>query len=73
MQDNKIFKYIDEVLKNMPTSWLNLTTHRLDIYDEKLAKTGFLKQFKSLFDTGVVIFFFKSNNITRIYLTLSLA
>ena len=52
MQDNKIFKYIDEVLKNMPTSWLNLTTHRLDIYDEKRAKTGFLKQFKSLFDTN---------------------
>ena len=52
MQDNKILKYIDEVLKNMPTSWLNLTTHRLDIYDEKLAKTAFLKQFKSLFDTN---------------------
>jgi cystathionine beta-lyase/cystathionine gamma-synthase len=52
MQDNKIFKYIDEVLKNMPTSWLNLTTHRLDIYDEKLAKTGFLKQFRYLFDTN---------------------
>ena len=52
MQDNKTLKYIDEVLKNMPTSWLNLTTHRLDIYDEKLAKTGFLKQFKSLFDTN---------------------
>ena len=52
MQDNKTLKYIDEVLKNMPTSWLNLTTHRLDIYDEKLAKTGFLKQFKYLFDTN---------------------
>jgi cystathionine beta-lyase/cystathionine gamma-synthase len=52
MQDNKTFKYIDEVLKNMPTSWLNLTTHRLDIYDEKLAKTGFLKQFRYLFDTN---------------------
>ena len=52
MQDNKILKYIDEVLKNMPTSWLNLTTHRLDVYDEKLAKTAFLKQFKSLFDTN---------------------
>jgi cystathionine beta-lyase/cystathionine gamma-synthase len=52
MQDNKILKYIDEVLKKMPTSWLNLTTHRLDIYDEKLAKTAFLKQFKSLFDTN---------------------
>ena len=52
MQDNKIFKYIDEVLKNMPASWLNLTTHRLDIYEEKLAKTAFLKQFKSLFDNN---------------------
>ena len=52
MQDNKTLKYIDEVLKNMPTSWLNLTTHRLDIYDEKLAKTAFLKQFKSLFDNN---------------------
>ena len=52
MQDNKTLKYIDEVLKNMPTSWLNLTTHRLDIYDEKLAKTGFLKQFRYLFDTN---------------------
>ena len=52
MQDNKTLKYIDKVLKNMPTSWLNLTTHRLDIYDEKLAKTAFLKQFKSLFDTN---------------------
>ena len=51
MQDNKILKYIEEVLENMPNSWLNLTTHRLDIYDEKLAKTGFLKQFKYLFDT----------------------
>ena len=50
MQENKTLKYIDEVLKNMPSSWLNLTTHRLDIYEEKLAKTGFLKQFKSLFD-----------------------
>ena len=52
MQDNKILKYIEEVLENMPNSWLNLTTHRLDIYDEKLAKTAFLKQFKSLFDTN---------------------
>ena len=52
MQDNKILKYIDEVLKNMPASWLNLTTHRLDIYEEKLAKTAFLKQFKSLFDNN---------------------
>ena len=36
----------------MPTSWLNLTTHRLDIYDEKLAKTQFLEQFEILFNNN---------------------
>ena len=36
----------------MPTGWLNLTTHRLDIYDEKLAKTQFLEQFEILFNTN---------------------
>jgi cystathionine beta-lyase/cystathionine gamma-synthase len=44
-----MLNYIKEVLKNMPTDWLDLTTHRLDIYDEKLAKTQFLEQFESLF------------------------
>lgn len=36
----------------MPTDWLNLTTHRLDIYDEKLAKTQFLNQFENLYNTN---------------------
>jgi cystathionine beta-lyase/cystathionine gamma-synthase len=49
MQDNKTLKYIHDVLENMPSDWLNLTTHRLDIFDEKLAKTQFLEQFKNLF------------------------
>jgi hypothetical protein len=34
----------------MPAGWLNTTTHRLDIYDEKLAKTEFLEQFETLFN-----------------------
>ena len=38
MQDNKMLNYIENVLKNMPKDWLNLTTHRLDIYNEELAK-----------------------------------
>ena len=42
--------YIEKVLENMPADWLNLTTHRLDIYEEKLAKTQFLEQFENLFD-----------------------
>jgi cystathionine beta-lyase/cystathionine gamma-synthase len=50
MQYNKILNYIKDVLENMPTGWLNLTTHRLDIYDEKLAKTQFLDQFETLYN-----------------------
>jgi cystathionine beta-lyase/cystathionine gamma-synthase len=49
MKENKMLSYIKDVLENMPTGWLNLTTHRLDIYDEKLAKTQFLNQFDVLF------------------------
>ena len=49
MEDNKVLSYIQEVLDNMPSGWLNLTTHRLDIYNESLAKTQFLEQFELLF------------------------
>lgn len=49
MEDNKMLGYIKDVLKNMPSDWLKLTTHRLDIYDEDLAKTQFLDQFEALF------------------------
>jgi len=41
MEGDKMLDYIKDVLKNMPIGWLNLTTHRLDIYDEKLAKVEF--------------------------------
>ncbi len=49
---NKMLNYIKEVLENMPSDWLNLTTHRLDIYNEELAKTQFVEQFESLFNSG---------------------
>ncbi|TXD52191.1 MULTISPECIES: PLP-dependent transferase [unclassified Polaribacter] len=52
MQENKIEKYIKVVLENMPTDWLHLTTHRLDIYDEKLAKNQFLNHFETLFQSN---------------------
>lgn len=41
--------FVSDVLDNMPTDWLKLTTHRLDIYNESLAKTEFLTQFEELF------------------------
>ena len=47
-----MLNYIKAVLENMPKSWLNLTTHRLDIYTEKLAKTQFLEQFETLFQAN---------------------
>jgi cystathionine beta-lyase/cystathionine gamma-synthase len=50
MEKNQRLSYIKDVLENMPTSWLSLTTHRLDIYDEKLAKIQFLEQFEMLFN-----------------------
>ena len=52
IQDNKMLNYIKDILENMPIGWLNLTTHRLDIYDEKLAKIQFLEQFEILFNNN---------------------
>ena len=43
-----MINYLKNVLEKMPKSWLSTTTHRLDIYDEKLAKTEFLEQFELL-------------------------
>jgi len=50
MEGNKRVNYIKDVIENMPKGWLNITTHRLDIYDEKLAKTQFLEVFENLFN-----------------------
>lgn len=52
MKTNKVQDFINNVLKNMPADWLNLTTHRLDIYSEELAKTQFLEEFENLFNTN---------------------
>ncbi|SIR43581.1 PLP-dependent aminotransferase family protein [Pontibacter lucknowensis] len=49
MEGNKVLHYIQGVLENMPADWLKLTTHRLDIYNEQLAKTQFLEQFEKLY------------------------
>ena len=49
MQEGKMTGFVKSVLENMPSAWLSLTTHRLDIYDEKQAKTQFLEQFDALY------------------------
>ncbi|AEH02569.1 PLP-dependent transferase [Lacinutrix sp. 5H-3-7-4] len=50
MQETKVINYIKNVIDNMPIGWLNITTHRLDIYNEELAKVQFLEQFENLFE-----------------------
>ena len=52
MGDSKMQDYIKNVLVHMPTDWLKLTTHRLDVYDEQLAKTQFSDQLETLFNTN---------------------
>jgi cystathionine beta-lyase/cystathionine gamma-synthase len=52
MQDSKLISYLSELLDNMPSDWVRLTTHRLDIYDESQAKTQFLDQLETLFKQG---------------------
>ena len=49
MEASKILNYIKGVLENRPADWLNLTTHRLDIYNEQLAKSQFLSHFERLY------------------------
>ncbi|CAL66896.1 PLP-dependent transferase [Christiangramia forsetii] len=51
MKASKVTTYIENVLANMPEDWLKLTTHRLDIYNEELAKTEFIDRFEILFKT----------------------
>lgn len=52
MSNNKVLDYIKEVLKNKPDGWLTTTTHRLDIYEEALAKTQFLDLFEDLYNNN---------------------
>ncbi len=43
---------VKNLLENLPKSWLELTTHRLDIYNEAQAKSEFLEQLKKLLTAG---------------------
>ena len=52
MRDKNTLACIKTVLVNMPSDWLNLTTHRLDIYNEALAKTEFITKFEKLYEVN---------------------
>lgn len=44
--------FLEAALDQMPTGWLSITTHRLDIYNEKLAKVEFLDQFEKIYQNN---------------------
>ena len=54
MQDNTLLLSVKKILENLPLSWIHLTTHRLDIYDEKLAKTQFLQELEILIRANTI-------------------
>jgi cystathionine beta-lyase/cystathionine gamma-synthase len=54
MQDHNLQSFIKSILDHVPTDWLKLTTHRLDIYNESLAKTEFLDQLEVLYQNHAV-------------------
>jgi len=55
MAFKKLKLTIEQVLTKLPNDWLNLTTHRLDIYNEDLAKTEFLEHFEELYKNNSII------------------
>lgn len=46
--DQKTKEKLAKIMENMPTDWLRLTTHRLDIYNEARAKVEFLEKLEAL-------------------------
>lgn len=53
MTANNVLHYIKQVLQNKPEDWLNLTTHRLDIYNEQQAKSQFVDELERLYQNGI--------------------
>jgi len=49
MKDSKVLHYIKAIIDQVPSDWLRLTTHRLDIYNEEKAKIEFTEQLESLY------------------------
>lgn len=48
----RCFDCIGQILENIPRGWLEMTTHRLDIYDEDQAKTEFLVELQKKAASG---------------------
>lgn len=48
MVNSKNIDFLKNTIANIPNDWIRYTTHRLDIYNESLAKTEFLTHFEEL-------------------------
>lgn len=48
-ENSKVVNFTKEILSRIPKDWVRLTTHRLDIYNEGLAKTEFMEGFINLY------------------------
>ncbi len=47
-----LFDTVRDLLTKIPSSWVELTTHRLDIYNEPQAKSEFLSELKNMLENG---------------------
>ena len=48
MNANEVKDIIEHLLERLPSDWLRLTTHRIDRFNEKLAKREFIEEFEKL-------------------------
>lgn len=53
LKNTSLHSYLEKLINNVPGDWINLTTHRLDIYNEEKAKTEFLNEVERLFNNDV--------------------
>lgn len=51
MEKQEILNQVKTIIANTPKDWISLTTHRLDIYNESLAKSEFLDKLIKLIET----------------------
>lgn len=52
MKEKNLLEFVRTVINELPNDWLTLTTHRLDIYNEKKAKTEFVESLDGLYKTA---------------------
>lgn len=48
-ENKQVVQFTKNLISNIPSDWSRLTTHRLDIYNENLAKTEFMEGLIELF------------------------